>query len=121
MREGAQKKEKLMARARARMAVLQDIAMHMLEVGHVMTRHNWEQDSKAPIRVGLILNLFGNWPRMLGILENEMPDAWKQINAPKEAPKPKTDPKPKAAPKSDPLESLSKPATAAPKVSKDDE
>jgi hypothetical protein len=110
-----------MARARARTAVLQDIAMHMLEVGHVMTKHNWEQDTKAPIRVGLILNLFGNWSRMLGILENEMPDAWKQINTPKEAPKPKIDPKPKAAPKKDPLESLSKPASAAAKVSKDDE
>jgi len=121
MREGAQKKEKLMARARARMAVLQDIAMHMLEVGHVMTRHDWEQDTKAPVRIGLIFNLFGNWPRMIGILENEMPDAWKQINAPKEAPKPKIDPKPKAAPKKDPLESLSKPASAAAKVSKDDE
>ena len=110
-----------MARARARMAVLQDIAMHMLEVGHVMTRHEWENDSKAPIRIGLIFNLFGNWPRMIGILENEMPDAWKQINAPKAAPEPKTDPKPKAAPKKDPLEALSKPAPAAPKVSKDDE
>lgn len=119
--EGPQKKEKLMARARARIAVLQDIAMHMLEVGHVMTRHEWENDSKAPVRIGLIFNLFGNWPRMIGILENEMPDAWKQINASKAAPKPKTDPKPKAAPKKDPLEALSKPAPAAPKVSKDDE
>lgn len=121
MREGAQKKEKLMARARARIAVLQDIAMHMLEVGHVMTRHEWEQDSKAPVRIGLIFNLFGNWPRMIGILENEMPDAWKQINAPKTPPKPKTDPKPKAAPKKESPEPLSKPAPAAPKVSKDDE
>ena len=110
--EGPQKKEKLMARARARMAVLQDIAMHMLEVGHVMTRHEWEKDSNVPVRIGLIFNLFGNWPRMVGILENEMPDAWKQINAPKEAPKPKTDPKPKVAPKKDPLESLSKAAPA---------
>ena len=101
-----------MARARARMAVLQDIAMHMLEVGHIMTRKEWELDSKAPIRVGLIFNLFGSWPRMVGILEHEMPEAWKQINAPKAPPAPKPAPKPKEEVKSNPLEALSKTAPA---------
>jgi len=112
MKVGAQKKEKLMARARARMAVLQDVAMYMLEVGHVMTRKEWELDSKAPVRIGMIFNLFGNWPRMVGILEHEMPDAWKQINAPKVAPAPKPAPKPKEKVKSNPLEALSKAAPA---------
>jgi hypothetical protein len=104
-----------MARARARMAVLQDIAMHMLEKGHVMTRHEWEKDPKAPIRIGMIFNLFGNWPRMVGILENELPDAWKQINEkpePAPAPKPKAEPKPAPKPKADALEALSKAAKA---------
>ena len=101
-----------MARARARMAVLQDIAMHMLEVGHVMTRKEWETDSNSPIRIGMIFNLFGNWPRMIGILENEMPDAWKQINAPKAPPAPKSAPKPKEEAKATPLEALSKTAPA---------
>lgn len=105
-----------MARARARMAVLQDIAMHFLEVGHVMTRHEWEQDSKAPVRIGMIFNLFGNWARMVGILENEMPDAWGQINAkaaPAPKPEPKPAPKPAPKPKADnALEALSKPAKA---------
>lgn len=105
-----------MARARARMAVLQDIAMHMLEKGHVMTRHEWENDDKAPVRIGLIFNLFGNWARMVGILENALPDAWKQIKAaeepPKPAPKPAPAPAPKKESKKDPLEALSKPAKA---------
>lgn len=104
-----------MARARARMAVLQDIAMHMLEKGHVMTRNEWEHDATAPVRIGMIFNLFGNWPRMVGILENELPDAWKQINAkaePAPAPKPKAEPKPAPKPKADPLEALSKAAEA---------
>ena len=113
MKVGAQKKEKLMARVRARMAVLQDIAMHMLEVGHVMTRKEWETDSNSPIRIGLIFNLFGNWPRMIGILKNEMPEAWEQINAPKAPPpEPKSAPKPKEEAKVNPLEALSKTAPA---------
>lgn len=100
-----------MARARARMAVLQDIAMHMLEKGHVMTRNEWEKDPKAPIRIGMIFNLFGNWPRMVGILENELPDAWKQITK-KSEPAPTPAPKPAPKPKADPLEALSKAAEA---------
>jgi len=106
-----------MARARARIAVLQDIAMHMLERGHVMTRNEWERDSDAPVRIGMIFNLFGNWARMVGILENEMPGAWEQINekakpAPAPAPKPKAAPKSAPKPKADPLEALSKAADA---------
>ena len=105
-----------MARSRARRAVLQDIAMHMLEKGHVMTRHEWERDSSAPVRIGMIFNLFGNWARMVGILENELPDAWGQINAPAPEPAPKVEEKPKPAPapkpKADPLEALSKAAKA---------
>ena|SRR6056300_1392514 len=99
-----------MARARARRVVLQDIAMYMLEKGEVLSRHDWEKDDNTPIRVGLIFNYFGNWSRMLGILENELPDVWKQINTPKVEPKPKVEPAPKQ--KVDPLEALSKAAKA---------
>ena len=114
-------KEKKMARARARLAVLQDIAIHMLERGHVMTRHEWEKDIESPIRIGMIFNFFGNWARMVGILEHELPDAWEQINAKAApAPKPESKPEPKPAPKpqANPLEALSKPAKAE-KKSKD--
>ena len=91
-----------MARSRARLALLQDIGMHMLEKGKVLSKDEWKKDGQGVARTGNILNYFGSWSRMLTFLENEFPDMWKKLNAVPEVkkvfPKEAVKESPKAAP-----------------------
>ena len=60
--------------------------------------------------LGQVDNYFGNWSRLVTIMENEYPDAWAELHAPE--PEPAPEPAPKPAPAVDPLAALSKAAKA---------
>ena len=84
--------------------------MYMMEKGKVLTRHEYSKQSDVPLRLGQVDNYFGNWSRLVTIMENEYPDAWTELHAPE--PEPAPEPAPKPAPAVDPLAALSKAATA---------
>ena len=84
--------------------------MYMMEKGKVLTRHEYSKESDVPLRLGQVDNYFGNWSRLVTIMENEYPDAWTELHAPE--PEPAPEPAPKPAPAADPLAALSKAATA---------
>lgn len=107
-----------MGSLRQRGKVLEAVAMVMLEEGKVLNMREYElMETRTPIRAGLVLNFFGSWSRMLGILENTLPDVWAEIklkeNPPPPPPKPAPPKEPKPAPKA-----AVKPATK-PAVKKD--
>ena len=104
-----------MASLRQRGKVLEAVGMTMLEEGRVLNKREYEKmHSRTPVRIGNVLNHFGSWSRMLGVLENTLPDVWAEIKE-KENPKPvpPTSPKPK-------IKAAVKPAPAV-KKDKDDE
>ena len=104
-----------MASLRQRGKVLEAVGMTMLEEGRVLNKREYEKmQSRTPVRIGNVLNHFGSWSRMLGILENTLPDVWAEIKE-KENPisVPPTPPKPK-------FKAAVKPAPAV-KKDKDDE
>ena len=88
-----------MGSLRQRGKVLEAVAMVMLEEGKVLTKREYEQmETRTPIRAGLVLNFFGSWSRMLGIMENNLPEAWAEINKKEKPAAPKVPtPAPKAA------------------------
>jgi len=91
-----------MGSIRQRNKALEAVAMVMLEQGKVLSRHDYEKLGNVPIRAGLALNFFGNWSRMLSIIESTLPEVWAEIKE-KENPTPKpVAPKPpKPAPKAE--------------------
>jgi|SRR5210317_239228 len=105
-----------MGTIRQRHVALQEVAMTMLEVGKVLSKHEYDRlEKKVAIRSGLVLNFFGSWSRMLQIMENELPEVWAEIKKketppPPPPPKPEPKPAPKPAPKAAP-----QPKPAAPK------
>lgn len=79
-----------MGSLRQRGKVLEAVAMVMLEEGKVLNKREYEQmETRTPIRAGLVLNFFGSWSRMLGIIEKNLPEVWAEINKKENPPKPK--------------------------------
>ena len=68
-----------MGSLRQRGQVLEAVAMVMLEEGKVLTKHEYEKLVSVPIRAGLAMNFFGNWSRMLNLIESNLPEAWAEI------------------------------------------
>ena len=69
-----------MASLRQRGKVLEAVGMTMLEEGRVLNKREYEKmQSRTPVRIGNVLNHFGSWSRMLGVLENPLPDVWAAI------------------------------------------
>ena len=96
---------------RQRGKVLEAVSMVMLEEGKVLTKHDYEHmETRTPVRAGIVLNHFGSWSRMLGIMETNLPEVWAQIKL-KENPPPKPKPVPPKAPKPAPKAAV-KPAPA---------
>ena len=84
-----------MGSMRQRGKVLEAGGMVMLEEGKILTKREYEHiETRTPIRAGLVLNFFGSWSRMLGIMENSLPEVWAEIKK-KENPPPKPKPAPK--------------------------
>ncbi len=84
-----------MGSLRQRGKVLEAVSMVMLEEGKILTKREYEHiETRTPIRAGLVLNFFGSWSRMLGIMENSLPEVWAEIKK-KENPPPKPKPAPK--------------------------
>ena len=81
-------------RIRGRKQALDSLVMYMMEKGKVLTRHEYSKQSDVPLRLGQVDNYFGNWSRLIGIMENDYPDAWKQLHAPEPEPAPKPEPAP---------------------------
>jgi hypothetical protein len=105
-----------MGSLRQRGKVLEAVSMVMLEEGKILTKREYEHiETRTPIRAGLVLNFFGSWSRMLGIMENSLPEVWAEIKK-RENPPPKPKPAPKE-PKPAPKAAV-KPATK-PAVKKD--
>ena len=105
-----------MGSLRQRGKVLEAVGMIMLEEGRVLNKREYEKmEARTPVRIGNVLNHFGSWSRMLGILENTLPDVWAEIKLKENPPPPKAAPpkEPKPAPKA-----AVKPATN-PAVKKD--
>ena len=104
-----------MGSMRQRGKVLEAVSMVMLEEGKVLTKHDYEHmETRTPVRAGIVLNHFGSWSRMLGIMETNLPEVWAQIKL-KENPPPKPKPVPPKAPKPSPKpapEAAVKPAPA---------
>ena len=91
-----------MGSLRQRGKVLEAVGMVMLEEGRVLNKREYEKmEARAPVRIGNVLNHFGSWSRMLGILENTLPDVWAEIKLKENPPPPKPVPpkEPKPAPK----------------------
>jgi len=104
-----------MGSVRRRDMALQSISMHMLEAGKVLSKREYEtMRARTDIRIGIVMNMFGSWSRMLAIMERSLPQVWAEIKE-KENPKPvpPTSPKPK-------VKAAVKPAPAV-KKDKDDE
>tara|TARA_B100000780_G_scaffold82374_1_gene56224 strand:- start:967 stop:1281 length:315 start_codon:yes stop_codon:yes gene_type:complete len=100
-----------MGSMRQRGKVLEAVSMVMLEEGKVLTKHDYEHmETRTPVRAGIVLNHFGSWSRMLGIMETNLPEVWAQIKL-KENPPPKPKPVPPKAPKPAPKAAV-KPAPA---------
>jgi len=100
-----------MGSMRQRGKVLEAVSMVMLEEGKVLTKHDYEHmETRTPVRAGIVLNHFGSWSRMLGIMETNLPEVWAQIKL-KENPPPKPKPVPPKAPKPSPKAAV-KPAPA---------
>lgn len=97
-------------RLRGRKSALDALVMYMLEKGKVLTRHEYSKESDVPLRIGQVDNYFGNWSRLIAIMENDYPDAWSELHDLKEEPAP--EPTPEPAPVADPLSALSKAAKA---------
>lgn len=108
-------KEKIV-RIRGRKQALDSLVMYMMEKGKVLTRHEYSKQSDVPLRLGQVDNYFGNWSRLIGIMENDYPDAWKQLHAPEPEPAPKPEPAPEPAPKAAP-----KPVSKAAKAEKSED
>lgn len=106
-----------MVSARKRNTALEAISMIMLEKGKILDKHEYERmKERTPVRAGTILNLFGSWSRMLGIMESSFPKVWAEIKT-KENPPPKS-----ISPKVPKPEVMVKPAVRpAVKKDKDDE
>ncbi len=106
-----------MGSIRQRGKVLEAVGMVMLEEGRVLDKREYQQmETRTPVRTGIVLNHFGSWSRMLGILENTLPDVWSEIKL-KENPPPPPKPVPPKAPKPA-AKAAVKPATK-PAVKKD--
>ncbi len=89
-----------MGSARKRNTALEAVSMIMLEKGKILDKHEYERvEERTPVRSGTILNLFGSWSRMLGVLENSFPEVWAEIKLKENPPKlvPPKAPKPVAA------------------------
>lgn len=100
-----------MGSMRQRGKVLEAVSMVMLEEGKVLTKRDYEHmETRTPVRAGIVLNHFGSWSRMLGIMETNLPEVWAQIKL-KENPPPKPKPVPPKAPKPAPKAAV-KPASA---------
>lgn len=99
-------------RIRGRKAALDALVMYMMEKGKLFTRLEYSKQSDVPLRIGQVDNYFGNWSRLVAIMENDYPDAWKQLHAPEPEPAPKPEPALEPAPADDPLAALSKAAPA---------
>ena len=79
-----------MGSLRQRGKVLEAVAMVMLEEGKILSKREYEHmGTRTPIRAGLVLNFFGSWSRMLGIMENNLPEVWAEIKNKENPPKPK--------------------------------
>ena len=89
-----------MGSSRQRNIALEAISMVMLEEGKILNKHEYEHiKTRTLIRAGTVLNLFGTWSRMLGIIETSFPEVWAEIKLKENPPKlvPPKAPKPKAA------------------------
>lgn len=106
-----------MGSLRQRGKVLEAVGMVMLEEGKILDKREYQQmETRTPVRTGIVLNHFGSWSRMLGILESTLPDVWAEIKL-KENPPPPPKPAPPKEPKPAPKAAV-KPATK-PAVKKD--
>ena len=106
-----------MGSLRQRGKVLEAVGMVMLEEGRILDKREYQQmETRTPVRTGIVLNHFGSWSRMLGMLENTLPDVWAEIKL-KENPPPPPKPAPPKEPKPAPKAAV-KPATK-PAVKKD--
>ena len=110
-----------MGSMRQRGKVLEAVSMVMLEEGKVLTKRDYEHmETRTPVRAGIILNHFGSWSRMLGIMETNLPEVWAQIKL-KENPPPKPKPVPPKAPKPAPKAAVKPAIKPAVIKDKDDE
>lgn len=110
-----------MGTLRQRHIVLEKVAMFMLEQGKVLSKHEYDTlKHEVPLRSGLVLNHFGSWSRMLGIIQDTLPDVWAEIKKKETPPPPPPKPAPKVEKKEAPKPATPKP-TAAVKEKKEDE
>lgn len=73
-----------MSRLRQRNAVLQAVAMKMLEEGRPLSKREYENCSSTPVRSADVLRHFSSWTRMLSLIESDLPEVWKELNGKKE-------------------------------------
>ena len=110
-----------MGSLRQRGKVLEAVSMVMLEEGKILTKREYEHiETRTPIRAGLVLNFFGSWSRMLGIMQNSLPEVWAEIKK-KENPPPKPKPAPPKVPTPAPKAAVKPAVKPAVKEDKDDE
>ena len=110
-----------MGSLRQRGKVLEAVSMVMLEEGKILSKREYEHiETRTPIRAGLVLNFFGSWSRMLGIMENALPEVWAEIKK-KENPPPKPKPAPPKVPTPAPKATVKPAVKPAVKEDKDDE
>jgi hypothetical protein len=99
-----------MGSLRKRYAILNAVAMKMLEEGKYLTKHEYDNCLSVPIRSALILNHFNNWGRLIAIIKTDLPEVAAQIENKSKPIEPVKPVKPieQAKPKVDPLSALSK-------------
>lgn len=111
-------------RLRQRKAIVKQLAEFFLEIGKVPAdRREYGAMENGPVRVSQLSCYFGAWGALLTTMQQQEPELWAQIHAPKPKVAPKPAPKTaEAKPKPAPAKVAQKPvAKPAVKKEKEDE
>lgn len=68
-----------MTRIRKRNAMLQAVAMKMLEEGRPLSRREYDLCSSPPIRSAELVKNFSSWTRMVKLIKADLPEVWDEL------------------------------------------
>lgn len=97
--------------------MLKDIAITMLEEGKVLTEFEYRELENPTVRYRSIRRVFSRWPRVVSLLETEMPEVWAELTEEKKPAPIAPKPTPKAKPVAPKVKKPVVPKKPAPKVS----
>jgi len=72
-----------MATVRQKLACTETMGMWFLEIGKIPTCEEYKATNPVPLRISQIKNIFGNWNRMMRLIETAQPVIWEELNNPK--------------------------------------